>query len=574
VAEEVEVGGEGTMTQDAAALRPWVWDRTVGSVLDRAAERYPDQDALVFPGLKLRWSWKELNGRVNQVASSLVALGVLPGEHIGIWSMNVPEWVVTQFAAGRIGAVLINVNPAYRVHELSDALAMADVATLVVGSPFKGSDFVAMVESLCPEARAADSRDWSSARFPRLKRLIALGARPGPGWWTWAEVETPGQLARCDVALRARSVQSTNVHNIQFTSGTTGLPKGAMLTHRNVLMNAYYSGERLRYSSADRVCIPVPFYHCFGCVLGNLVCAIYGSTIVVPAPAFDAGATLAAIAAEGCTAIYGVPTMYVAQLEHPNFARFDLTSLRTGIMSGAPCPLPLMEQVVRRMGIREICIGYGQTEASPIITFTAVDDPIEVRVGTVGRPIPGLEVKLVRPGSLDDLSTGETGELCVRGHCVMAGYYGNPESSAKAIDPDGWLHTGDLARRRDDGNYRIVGRSRELIIRGGENIYPAEVEEFLHRHPAIAEVAVAGLPDVRYGEVVAAWVVPKCGAALEPEDIKRYCQGQIAHFKVPQYITIVESLPRTVTGKIRKHVLRDCAIDQLGLKGAAAIETA
>jgi fatty-acyl-CoA synthase len=347
-----------------------------------------------------------------------------------------------------------------------------------------------------------------------------------------------------------------------------------MLTHRNVLMNAFYTGERLRYSAHDRVCVPVPFYHCFGCVLGTLVCAVYGSAIVVPAPSFDARATLAAIAAERCTAVYGVPTMYVRQLEHPEFASFDLASLRTGIMSGAPCPLPLMEQVVDRMGAREICIGYGQTEASPIITFTSVEDPIEVRVGTVGHPIPGLEVKLVDPASGRELGTGETGELWVRGHCVMAGYYNNSEATARAIDAGGWLHTGDLARRREDGNYRIVGRSKELIIRGGENIYPPEVEEFLHHHPAVAEVAVAGLPDPRYGEVVAAWVVPRSGAAVTPDELKCYCQGQIAHFKIPHYIMIVEALPRTVTGKIRKHVLRDSAIGELGLAEAARIETA
>ena len=361
---------------------------------------------------------------------------------------------------------------------------------------------------------------------------------------------------------------------MQFTSGTTGLPKGAMLTHRNVLMNAYYTGERLRYTAEDRVCVPVPFYHCFGCVLGTLVCAVYGSTIVVPAPSFDARATLAAIDAERCTSVYGVPTMYVAQLEHPEFARFDLESLRTGIMSGAPCPLPLMEKVVSLMGIREVCIGYGQTEASPIITFTSVDDPIEVRVGTVGRPIPGLEVKLVDPATGREQGAGEAGELCVRGHCVMAGYYNNPEATARAIDAEGWLHTGDLARRREDGNYRIVGRSKELIIRGGENIYPPEVEEFLHHHPSVAEVAVAGLPDAKYGEVVAAWVVPKSGATVTADELRHHCQGQIAHFKVPQYIMIVQALPRTVTGKIRKHVLKETAIGELGLADAARIETA
>jgi fatty-acyl-CoA synthase len=488
--------------------------------------------------------------------------------------MNVPEWVVTQLAAGRIGAILVNVNPAYRLHELQDALAMADVATLVVGSPFKGSNFVSMVESLCPEIAAASSRDWSSASFPRLKRVIALGERPGPGWWTWTDIEHGPHASRSELESRARAVLATDVHNMQFTSGTTGLPKGAMLTHRNILMNAYHTGKRLRYSAADRICVPVPFYHCFGCVLGTMACVVHGSAIVVPAPTFDAGATLAAIAAERCTAVYGVPTMFISQLEHPEIARFDLTSLRTGIMAGAPCPLPLMEKVVSRLGIREICIGYGQTEASPLITLTSVDDPIEVRVGTVGHALPGLEVKLVGPPGGSEVPSGDTGELCVRGHCVMAGYYNNPQSTARAIDSDGWLHTGDLARRRPDGNYRIVGRSRELIIRGGENIFPAEVEEFLHRHPAVAEVAVAGVPDVKYGEVVAAWFVLKSGTSVQPEELKQYCHGQIAHFKVPQYVIVVESLPRTVTGKIRKHLLRDQAIDDLGLRAAAQIETA
>ncbi len=562
------------MARDPAESLPWVADETVGGVLGRTAGLYPDRDALVFPGLGLRWSWRELDERVDRIAASLIGRGVGRGDHVGIWSMNVPEWVVTQFAAGRIGAVLVNVNPAYRLHELKDALAMADVATLIVGAPFKGSNFVAMVESLCPEVAAATSRAWSSSRFPRLKRLIALGDRPGPGWSTWSELEEGDEASRTELADRAQSARAGDVYNIQFTSGTTGLPKGAMLTHRNVLMNAYYTGGRLRYSADDRVCVPVPFYHCFGCVLGTLVCAVYGSAIVVPAPSFDAGATLSAIAAERCTSVYGVPTMYVAQLEHPDFARFDLKSLRTGIMSGAPCPLPLMEKVVSSMGIREVCIGYGQTEASPIITFTDVDDPIEVRVGTVGHPIPGLEVKLVDPATGHELGNDQAGELCVRGHCVMAGYYNNPEATARAINGEGWLHTGDLARRRPDGNYRIVGRSKEMIIRGGENIYPPEVEEFLHHHPAVAEVAVAGLPDVRYGEVVAAWVVPRSGASVTPAELKHYCHGQIAHFKIPQYIMIVENLPRTVTGKIRKHVLKESAIGELGLGEAARIETA
>jgi fatty-acyl-CoA synthase len=562
------------MDQGTAHSAPWVSGETVGSVLDRTAELYPAEDAMVFPLLKQRWSWRELRERVIQAAAWLMELGVEPGEHVGIWSMNVPEWIFTQFAVGKIGAVLVNVNPAYRVHELRDALKMADVTTLIAGSPFKGSNFVAMVESLCPEVAAAPSRDWASSQFPHLKRLIALGDRPGPGWWTWADGEKPPRAQTNALEARARTVRADDVHNIQFTSGTTGLPKGAMLTHRNVLLNAFYTGERLRLTAADRVCVPVPFYHCFGCVLGSMVCSVFGAALVVPAPTFEAGATLAAIDAERCTAIYGVPTMFISQLEHPDFSGFNLSSLRTGIMAGAPCPLPLMQKVVSSMGAREICIGYGQTEASPLITLTSVDDPIEIRVGTVGHPIPGLEVKLVNSMTGVESSSHEAGELCVRGHCVMPGYYNNPEATERAIDSSGWLHTGDLARKRDDGTYRIVGRSKEMIIRGGENVYPAEIEEFLYRHPGIAEVAVAGVPDAKYGEVVAAWVVTKAGCNLTPDELKCYCRDQIAYFKVPQYVMVVDQLPRTVTGKIRKHVLKEQAIGELGLGEAAQIETA
>jgi fatty-acyl-CoA synthase len=533
--------------------------------LERTAQHYSDRDALVFPNLGLRWSWRELDERVDRVATSLIRLGVGRGENVGIWSMNVPQWVVAQFAVGRIGAVLVNVNPGYRIHELLDVLTMADVSSLIVGAPFKGSNFVQMVETLCPEVSAATTANWSCARFPRLRRLIALDDRPGSGWWTWSDLEAGDESSRAELKGRVRSARATDVYNIQITSGTTGLTKGTMLTHRNVLMNAFYVGQRLRYSADDRVCVPVPFYHCFGCVLGTLVCVVYGAAMVVPAPAPDSGATLAAIESERCTSVYGVTTMFIAQLEHPEFGCFDLKSLRTGIMSGAPCPPPLMEKVVRLMGIREICIGYGQTEASPIITLTSVDDPIEVRTGTVGHPIPGLEVKLVDPASGREVSTVEAGELWVRGHCVMAGYYNNPEATARAVDAEGWLHTGDMVRRREDGNYAIVGMTKKLLSRGGhggQEIDLHEVEEFLLHHPAVAEVAVSGLPDAKYGKAVAAWVVPKSGATVTPEELKLYCQGQIAHFKIPQYIVITQSLPRTATGKIRRDVLREQSINE------------
>ncbi len=553
---------------------PWVHDKTMGAVLLRTAETWPDRDALVFPALGVRWSWSELNARAGRMAAAWIALGIEPGEHVGIWSMNVPEWVVTQFAAARAAAVLVNINPAYRLHELEEALRLADVSTLIVGSPFKNSDFVGMAQSLCPEAASAGGLDWTSARFPKLRRLIALGARPTPGWSTWSDLENGPQATAAELAARLASIRAEDVFNIQFTSGTTGRPKGAMLTHRNILMNSYYVGERLRYSEADRVCVPVPFYHCFGCVLGTAVCTVWGSAMVVPAPAFEPGATLRAIRDERCTSIYGVPTMFVAQLEHPDFAARELQSLRTGIMAGAPCPLPLMEKVTTVMGAREICIGYGQTEASPIITFTAVDDSIESRVGTVGKPLPGIEVKLVDPATGADSPPGVPGELCARGHDVMAGYYNDPAATARAIDADGWLHTGDLAKLRDDGNYRIVGRSKEMIIRGGENIYPAEVEEFLITVPNVSEAAVAGLPDRKYGEVVAAWIVPSPGATLTEHDVRRYCQGRISHFKIPEILRIVPHLPRTVTGKVQKYQLRDQAVRDLDLEDESATPTA
>jgi fatty-acyl-CoA synthase len=554
-------------------VTPWVDGLTVGAVLRETARRHTEKDAVVFPALGVRWSWAELDRRVDVVASGLLAQGVAPGEHVGIWSMNGPEWVVTQFAVGRIGSVLVNINPAYRLHELEETLRQADVATLIVGLPFKTSDFVGMIGTLCPEVADQPAGHWCAAKLPELRRLVAIGDRPGPGWLTWSDLEEVTS-PESELAARERAVGARDVFNIQFTSGTTGLPKGAMLTHQNVLMNAYYIGQRVRYTADDRVCVPVPFYHCFGCVLGTTVCSVYGSAIVVPAPSFDAKATLTAMEGERCTSLYGVPTMFVSQLDHPEFSKFDLGSLRTGIMAGSPCPLPLMKAVVNQMGASQITIGYGLTEASPIITQTWADDPIEVRVGTVGSPLPGVEVRLVDPVTRLDAAPGVAGELCVRSHGVMAGYYKNPEATARVIDADGWLYTGDLALRRDDGNYRIVGRSKELIIRGGENIYPPEIEEYLCDHPAVAEVAVVGLPDPVYGEVVSAWVVPKTGSTLTPDEIRAFCRGQIAHFKVPHYVEVVDQLPRTVTGKIRKHVLRDQGVERFGLAGAAAVPTA
>ncbi len=542
---------------------PWVEGRTVGAVLRTTAARWPERDAVVFPALGLRWSWAELDRRVDAVASGLLRLGVARGTHVGIWALSCPEWVVAQFAVARMGAVLVNVNPAFRVQELETVLRLVDVETLIVGTPFKTSDFAAMVESLVPEATRAPAGMWRSERLPHLRCLIALDEGHAAGWRTWRDLEAGGRAVEWDEPA------ANEVYNIQFTSGTTGMPKGVMLTHRNLLMNVYYVGERLHYTENDRVCVPVPFFHCFGCVLGNLACAITGAALVVPAPSFDPAATLAAIEAERCTSLYGVPTMFIAELNHADRPRRDLSSLRTGIMSGSPCPLPVMQAVMTTLGIPQIACGYGQTEASPLITLTSVDDPIEVRVGTVGRPFPGLEVQLIDPVTRAVVAGDQTGELCVRGHAVMAGYYHNPEATAQAVDSQGWLHTGDLARVRDDGNYRIVGRCKELIIRGGENVYPPEVEEFLCHHPAVAEAAVVGLPDPIYGECVAAWVVLRPDTWAAPDAIRAFCQGQISHFKIPKYIEVVESLPRTLSGKVRKQVLRQQGIVQFGLSESA-----
>jgi fatty-acyl-CoA synthase len=559
------------MSNPSIEPTPWVDGLTVGEVLRATAARYPDHDAIVFPSLGVRWNWAELDRRVDRLASGLIRIGVRQGEHVGIWSMNCPEWVLFQFAAARAGAVMVNINPAYRLHELEVALRNADVATLVVGRSFKTSNFVEMVETIGQEIRR-NPGSWRVASLPLLRRVVAMGDKLGAGWISWDSL-AESDINSAALAERARQTKATDPFNIQFTSGTTGLPKGATLTHRNMLMNAFYIGQRVRYTEADRVCVPVPFYHCFGCILGTTVCSVYGSALVVPAPTFDALATLRAIAEERCTAIYGVPMMFTSQLDHPERSNFDLSSLRTGIMAGSPCPLPLMKRVMDDMGASQITIGYGLTEASPIITQTSVDDSIDVRVSTVGRPIPGIEVKLVdREGRV--VAPGEAGEMCVRGHNVMVGYYNDPAATARVLEPDGWLHSGDLALLRDDGNYRIVGRVKEIIIRGGENIYPPEVENYLCHHPSIAEVAVVGLPDRVYGEVVSAWVVTRPGASITTEELQEFCKGKIAHFKIPRYVEVVDSFPRTVTGKVRKHELRDWGIERFGLADVSNIPTA
>ena len=542
---------------------PWVDGLTYGQVLAQTAARCPDRDALVFPQLGYRRSYAAFAAEVGTVARALLALGVRPGEHVGIWATNLPQWVLVQFAAAQVGAVLVNVNPAYRAHELAYVLDQADIAVLFLTDRFKGSDYFALLAEV------------GRANFPKLRHVVSLKPAKGPAMLNWEEFWA-GAASVSDEELRRRqaAVRAEDVVNIQYTSGTTGFPKGAMLTHRNLLMNAYCVGLRQRYTERDRLAVAVPLYHCFGCVMGTLTCAIHGAAMVFPAESFDAGATLQAIQDEACTAVYGVPTMFIAELQHPRFGDFNLRSLRTGVMAGSPCPIEVMRAVAERMGARELTIAYGLTEASPVITQTDTADSLEHRVATVGRVLPGLEVKVVAPGSDEPLPAGQSGELMVRGHGVMKGYYKKPQETAAVLSADGWLRSGDLAMETPDGYYRITGRIKDMIVRGGENVYPREIEEFLYTHPQVADVQVVGVPDERFGEEVCAWVRPKPGAGLTAEDVRRFCQGRIAHFKVPQHVFFVDEYPTTVTGKVQKYRLREMAVERLGRQRAAAVETA
>jgi fatty-acyl-CoA synthase len=550
---------------DEAGL-PWVDGLTIGQVLAETARKFPEREALVFPQLGKRWTWRQFAAEVDAAARGLVALGIKTGEHVALWATNVPEWVLLQFASARIGAVLININPAYRPFELQYVLGQSDAVALFLVDQFKLSDYFAMLGEVCPEIAAAKDGRVSSPHYPRLRNVVAIKGNPPPGLMLWQQMVergrnvSPEELDRLGATLSAQQPI-----NIQYTSGTTGFPKAATLSHRNLLLNAYHVGGCQRFSEQDRLCIPVPFYHCFGCVLGTLACAVYGTTMIIPAEYFQATPTLDALEKERATALYGVPTMYIAQLQDPSFASRKITTLRTGIMSGAPCPIEVMRQVIDKLGPNELTIAYGQTEASPVITQTRTDDPLELRVETVGRPLPGVEVRIVDPASGATLPDNEQGELCTRGHVVMLGYYNNPEATKAAIDAEGWLHTGDLAIRVPSGYYKITGRLKDMVIRGGENIYPREIEEFLFTHPAVEQVSVVGVPDPKYGEELAAWIKLKAGHAATADDIRCFCKAQLAHFKVPKYIKFVEHFPQTVTGKIQKFKIRDLMKDELGL---------
>jgi fatty-acyl-CoA synthase len=535
---------------------------TIGQNLDRTVARVPDRDAVVSVQQGVRLTYAQFHAAVERVARGLLALGVEPGERVGIWSPNNAEWVTLQYATAKVGAILVNVNPAYRTSELAYALGQSGVSTLVLAPRFRQADYVAMLDQVADQ-------------LPALRRRVVLGPDTPAGAMGWEELA--GLADRVPVERlheRAALLQFDDPINIQYTSGTTGFPKGATLSHHNILNNGFFIGEGCRYTEADRVCIPVPLYHCFGMVLGNLACTTHGAAMVYPAEAFDPEATLAAVQAERCTSLYGVPTMFIAELEHPRFHEFDYSSLRTGIMAGSPCPVEVMKKVQAEMHMGEVTICYGMTETSPVSFQSDTDDPVELRVATVGRVHPHVEVKVVDPDSGRVLPRGEPGELCTRGYVVMLGYWENQAATGEAIDRAGWMHTGDLATLDEDGYANIVGRIKDMVIRGGENIYPREVEEFLYQHPAVGDVQVVGVPDERYGEELCAWVRLREGGEASGEELRDWCRGRIASFKIPRYWKFVDAFPMTVTGKVQKFKMRDASIAELGLERAAGTRTA
>jgi len=541
---------------------------TIGQLFDRVAARAPNRDALIVRHQEIRWSYGELKRRVDAFAAGLVALGLEPGDRVGIWAPNGAEWVVTQFASAKAGLILVNINPAYRLAELEYALDTVGCRALITAAAFKTSDYIGMLRSLVPELDTARPGRLESDRLPDLRFLIRLGEEGTAGMLNFADIPRLAEAPHRERIERlADGLQFDDPINIQFTSGTTGTPKATTLTHHNIVNNAYFSGRRMALGAEDRLCIPVPMYHCFGMVLGTLLCAAHGSTMVFPSAGFDPLATLEAVAAERCTALHGVPTMFIAELDHPEFASFDLSSLRTGIIAGAPCPIELMKRLVDEMHLAEITIAYGMTETGPVSFQTATDDPIERRVTTVGRVLPHTEVKIVDADGRV-VPRGEKGELLTRGYCVMREYWGDSARTAEAIDAARWIKSGDIATIDEQDYCQIVGRLKDMLIRGGENIFPREIEEFLYRHPKIDEVEVFGVPDPKYGEEICAWIKLHAGERATEAEIRAFCEGKIAHFKIPRYIRFVEDFPMTVTGKVQKYLMREQMTDEFGLEEA------
>ncbi|OJY53306.1 MULTISPECIES: AMP-binding protein [unclassified Sphingomonas] len=535
---------------------PPLIEHTIGEALALAAARWGEREALVSVEQDIRWTFAELLERADAFAAGLLALGLEPGERIGIWAPNCIEWTLTQFAAARAGLILVTINPAYRTSEASFTMAKVGLAALVFMDRFKTSDYAAMVAEIAPD-------------LPALRRILCIGTARRPGWIAFDQVAGHADDAsRRMLAAIGPELRAGDAINIQFTSGTTGQPKGATLSHRNILNNGYFVGLAQRLQPGDRVCIPVPLYHCFGMVMGNLAALTHGATMVYPAAGFDPGATLAAIERERCTALYGVPTMFIAVLAHPEFERFDIASLRTGVMAGAVCPEPLMRAVNERLHMPQVTIAYGMTETSPVSFQTAVDDPFERRIGSIGRVQPHLECKIVDEAG-EIVPAGTPGELCTRGYSVMLGYWDEPEKTAAVLDAEGWMHSGDLAVIDAAGYGNVVGRLKDMVIRGGENIYPREIEEFLYGHPAVEDVAVVGVPDDRMGEELCAWIRLRAGSSGDAEEVRAFCRGRIAHYKVPRYVRFVDAFPTTVTGKVQKYLIREAMIAELDLQTAS-----
>ena len=557
-------------------------EKTVGGFLDEIASRYADCEALVSRHQGVRLTYARFKALVDELAVALLGFRVQKGDRVGIWSPNNVEWVLTQFATAKVGAILVNINPAYRVAELEYALNQSGVSVLITARRFKTSDYHWMITELVPEVRElpkiGSEQEMRASRVPALRRIVTLGHgdEPSPpsmiSWPRFIEIGTMN-ASMAELREREASLRYRDPINIQYTSGTTGFPKGATLTHHGILNNGYFAGEEMKFSNRDRLCIPVPFYHCFGMVLGNLACVTHGATMVLPSDAFTTESVLKTVQEEKCTALHGVPTMFIAELDDPNFNQYDLSTLRTGIMAGAPCPIEVMRKVISDMGIREITICYGMTETSPVSFQTRIDDSLELRVSTVGRAHPHVEAKIIDPQTHEDLPEGVAGELCVRGYLVMLEYWNNPKATREAIDSEGWMHTGDLAVIQN-GYANIVGRTKDMINRGGEKVFPREVEDFLYTNPKISDVQVIGVPSRKYGEEVMAWVKLKTGEAATATELQEYCKGKIAYFKVPAYFKFTDTFPMTVTGKIQKFKMRELSIKELGLEEAATIRTA
>jgi fatty-acyl-CoA synthase len=548
---------------------------TVGGLLDLVHERRPDDEALVYPDRDLRYTYAQFREVVEDCARALMALGIEKGDHVAVWGQNVPEWVTLQFATGKVGAVLVTINPAYKSHELQYVLDQSDAAALFLTEGVRDADFLHILQDAVPELAGADDSGLSIEELPFLQNVVLMGAEPPAELpvMSFGEFLKRGEeVSDEDLRKRQDSLDAEDVINMQYTSGTTGFPKGVQLTHANIVKNAFHIGECMKLGPEDRVCIPVPFFHCFGCVLGTLNTVTHEGTMV-PVESFDAEAVLTAVDRERCTALLGVPTMFIAELAHPDFEEYDTSPLRTGIMAGSPCPMEVMKKVVDVMGADEITIAYGQTESSPVITQTRTDDPLELRVSSVGRKLPDVEVRILSVERDEDCAPGEQGELLTRGYHVMRGYYKMEDRTAEVIDDEGWLHTGDLAIMDEDGYVRITGRAKDMIIRGGENVYPREIEEFLYTHPEVSDVQVYGVPDEKYGEKVAAAIQLRQDSALTAEEVKDYCRENIARFKVPEYVDFVEEYPMTASGKIQKYKLREAAVERHNLKSATVEST-